>query len=106
MALNTITLEVAQLWAERWNKNPDVLKGIKAFKILGSNVTSIMKQPGIVDIRAYMGIRDDGTPTLIIVGVDAKGDDVIDPEKGHHVYDYTEPCPPCCNGASTHINPH
>jgi len=104
MLQNTIALNVAQLWTERWNKNLNVLKGIKAFKILGSNVTSIMKQPGTVDVRVYMGIKDDGKPTLIIVGVDAKGDDMIDPDNGYHIYDFSEPCPSNCNNAPSHIN--
>lgn len=104
MPLNTIALEVAQLWAERWNQNLNILKGIKSFRILGSNVTSIMSQPGTVDIRVYMGIKDDNKPTLIVVGVDANGNDMIDPEKGYHIYDYTEPCPTCCNNAPSHIN--
>lgn len=104
--LNTIELKVAQLWAERWNKNLNILKGVKAFKIQGVNVTAIMSQPGTVDIRVYMGVKDDGVPTLLVVGVDANGDDMIDPDKGYHIYDYSEPCPSSCSGAPSHINRH
>lgn len=104
--LNRIELEVAQIWAERWNKNLNALKGIKAFKIQGVNVTAIMSQPGTVDIRVYMGIKDDGVPTLLVVGVDANGNDMIDAGKGCHIYDYSEPCPSSCSGMTSYINRH
>lgn len=101
---NAIALEVAQSWAEKWNKNLNILKGVKAFKIPGSNLTSIMSQPGTVDVRGYMAINDQNKPTMIVVGVDANGNDMIDPANGYHIYDFSEPCPSSCNNAPSHIN--
>ena len=36
----------------------------------------ILAQPGAVGIRYYYAQNDDGTPTLVLVGVDAKGQDM------------------------------
>ena len=104
MTLNPISLEVAQKWAEKWNKDVNILEGIKAFKIRGENIRALMNQPGTVDIRTYIAVKDNNEPTVLVVGVDANGNDMIDPVKGFHIYDYAEPCPNCCSGGPSHIN--
>ena len=102
MDRNRITLEKAQEWASRWNSNLNVLVGVKAFKIKGYNFQQLLAQSETVDIRTYIGINDEGEPTLISVGVDAQGNDMID--ENHHIYDFSEPCPKCCSAGNTLIN--
>jgi hypothetical protein len=103
MPENVITLELAQAWARRFNANPNILLGIKAFTIPGSNIRNVMA-PGVVDTRTYFGINDEGSPVLMMVGVDENGNDMIDDKNGLYVYDFTKPCPPNCNLISPFIN--
>jgi hypothetical protein len=56
----------------------------------------ILAQPGAVGIRYYYAQNDDGTPTLVLVGVDAKGQDM----QTGSIMDRIIPCPPFCDGAS------
>lgn len=102
MKQNTITLETAQRWAENWNTAEDPIGNVKAFNIPGYNAKEIVKEPNVVNIRAYMGINDDGVPTLIMVGVDVNGDDLIG--VNNLIYDFTTPCPTMCNKKAPFIN--
>jgi hypothetical protein len=52
----------------------------------------ILSQPGCVGIRAYPAAHEDGTPSLVLVGVDADGNDMT---AGHLANDPWQ-CPPLC----------
>jgi hypothetical protein len=43
-------------------------------------------------LRIYQGRAADGTPALVLVGVDAKGNDMTQGT----VLEYSFPCPPFC----------
>ena len=54
---------------------------------------------------AYVGIDpESGLQKLMLVGVDAKGDDMIDAQKGYDIYDFTQPCPDKCDVKSPLFN--
>jgi hypothetical protein len=53
---------------------------------------AILRQDGCVGVRTYLARRDDGTLTLVLVGVDAKGEDMTSGE----VMQDPELCPPSC----------
>lgn len=55
---------------------------------------NILAQPGVVGIRAYFANEENGTPTLILFGVNANGDDVI--VDGVGPLERWFPCPPFC----------
>jgi len=99
MSKNTITLEKAQNWSARWKEEQS--KGteapVTAFLIPGIDVTQVMNEDKVIDVRAYLGIDETNTERLMIVGVDADGNDMIDDSKGFYIYDFTIPCPPNCN---------
>jgi hypothetical protein len=57
---------------------------------------SILVQPGCMGIRFYHARRDDGTPALVLVGVNAEGQDLT---TGVLVDDHL-PCPPYCDPSS------
>lgn len=61
---------------------------------------SILNQSGCVGIRIYYGKKDDGTPVLVLVGVDANGHDLTAGLLG----EIGTPCPPYCD--STHTLSH
>lgn len=52
----------------------------------------ILRQPGCVGIRAYPALKDDGRPTLVLVGFDAEGRELADGELSEFAFD----CPPFC----------
>ena len=56
----------------------------------------ILAQQGAVGIRYYYAQNDDGTPTLVLVGVDAKGQDM----QTGMIMERALPCPPLCDSPS------
>jgi hypothetical protein len=52
----------------------------------------ILAQSGVVGIRYYYAQTDEGTPTLVLVGVDGKGQDI----QTGVIMEKISPCPPFC----------
>jgi len=95
MPKNTIDLATAQAWARTWIATPDTT--VKAHLIPQVNITQLIESQGCQDIRAYMGIDEDGIARLMLVAVDENGNDLIDESKGYYIYDFTLPCPNNCD---------
>ena len=57
------------------------------------DVKRMLEQPGCVAMRYYYGREDDGTPVLILVGVDAQGKDMTTGV----LLQFSMPCPPWCD---------
>lgn len=57
----------------------------------------ILAQPGCVGIRFYYGTNPDGSPALVLIGIDANNADMTDGE----IDDTHFPCPPFCPTNST-----
>lgn len=55
-------------------------------------VKELLAQEGCVGIRCYQGLTAEGTPTVMLVGVDAKGNDMT----SGVLLDWGMPCPPYC----------
>jgi len=53
----------------------------------------ILAQPGCVGIRSYPGLTDANEPTMVLVGVDAAGNDMVDGALAQ----FAEPCPTNCS---------
>lgn len=53
----------------------------------------ILSQKGVIGIRYYYAKMDDGTPTLVMVGVDSLGRDMSTATIAEKTY----PCPPYCD---------
>lgn len=107
MAENTISLATAQDWAARWkNKEGSYNRHheLKAFWIPGVDFTQVMKEAGAQNVRAYLGVDESNVEKLMIVGVDADGNDMIDESKGQYIYDFSEPCPSTCNKKAPFIS--
>lgn len=95
MAQDVITLAQAQEWATNWRKNPANVT--KAFLIPEVDFTQIIAAGKAVNIRAYLGINDANENKLMLVGVDANGNDLIDDKNGYYIYDFTDTCPSICD---------
>jgi hypothetical protein len=104
---NTISLKTAQDWALRWKEaqSKNQTPQITAFTIPGTDVSEALKPEKAVNVRTYMGIDETSTPRLIIVAVDKNGNDLIDDANGYYIYDFTQLCPPNCNGIPPFIAP-
>lgn len=95
MAENTITLQQAQEWATRWRS--DSKNTVKAYLIPNIDIVQLLDEKSTFDIRAYIGIDENGINRLMLVGVDVDGNDLIDDANGKHIYDFTKPCPSTCD---------
>jgi hypothetical protein len=102
MSQNTITLAQAQQWAQNWRNNPDT--AVIAFLIPEVDLTQVIAERETVNVRTYLGIDDLGNSKLLIVGVDASGNDLIDDAKGQYIYDMTTACQPLCDVNSPLFN--
>jgi hypothetical protein len=52
----------------------------------------ILRQPGCVGIRVYPSMYEDGRQSLVLVGVDEKGNDMTSGELSNEPWE----CPPIC----------
>ncbi|TGD56650.1 hypothetical protein [Flavobacterium humi] len=92
---NVISLETAQEWAARWRMNPE--NTVKAHLIPRVDINELLAEKYVVDVRAYIGVDDDGVNKLMLVGVDADGKDLINDSNQQYIYDFTQPCPNTCD---------
>jgi hypothetical protein len=107
MPSKTITFDQAKQWAQNWNNNKVVFmqtSDLRAFTIPQQVLNDVTEHPDVVDIRTYFGLDDDMKPHMMIVGVDANGNDLIDPARGLFIYNFIKPCPSACNGVAPYIN--
>jgi hypothetical protein len=101
MPKDTITLDEAKNWVKKWRTSPP--KDLAyAHLIKGEVLSTILAAENVVDVRAYMGVDENGDQKLILVGVDANGKDLIN--SNHLIYDKTIWCPPGCDASSPLIN--
>jgi hypothetical protein len=98
MPTNTITLETAQTWAANWRKGQN--NPVKGYLIPRIDIDQLIANVDTEDVRAYIGINERNQQTLMLVGVDIDGNDLIDDTKGFYIYDRINPCPNDCDTSS------
>ena len=119
--VNTICLDKAEKWTKAWRSQDGTFtdhKDLKAFLIPLEDLKEVIKEPNVANVRAYIGIdeSDDNKPHLIIVGVNAAGEDIIyaaakkgcvDPDGTVNtgLYDFSQPCPTTCDITSPLYGP-
>lgn len=96
-----IPLQTGVNWTTAWrNANTN---SIKAFKIDLAEVNQMLQEVGTTSIRLYFGL-DGGVEKLVLVAVDANGQDIINPTVNGQLvsgtYDFCDPCPPTCDPLS------
>jgi hypothetical protein len=87
-----VSLEAALKYVKNFRDSPDTPN------ILGGSFSKdacdkILTQSGCSGIRIYYAKKDDGEPTIVLVGVDADGNDM---ENGY-IAEEMRPCPPYCS---------
>ncbi len=84
--------EAAALTKRHRDANP---KAARSGAFHADQVIKLLSQPGCVALRIYYGLAADGTPNLILTGMDANGADLTG-----EILEKTYPCPPFCDAAS------
>ena len=87
-----ITLEEARKLIKRHTKDPIHPKH-HGGSFDRAAVDKILAQPGCARLRFYHAKNEDGTPSLVLIGVDKEGKDMV---KGC-MMDSILPCPPYCD---------
>ena len=90
-----ITLEEARKHIQRHKKNPIHPKHHGGSFDRGA-IDKILAQPECKALRIYHGRNEDGTPSLILVGVDVAGKDMTKSA----IMEKISPCPPFCDKSS------
>ncbi|MFI5280342.1 MAG: hypothetical protein ACHQU1_07595, partial [Gemmatimonadales bacterium] len=62
----------------------------------GDQVMALLKQKGCVGLRIYHGRNERGHRSMVLVGVDSKGNDMT----GAQLLEVCWPCPPLCGDAN------
>ena len=86
-----ITLDQAVKYIQNFKNFPKAPM-IKGAYFGRSVFDKILAQSGCIGVRYYYAQGDDGTPTLVVVGVDRGGNDIT----GGSIAEHSLPCPPYC----------
>lgn len=90
-----ITLEQGTRLTRNFRENPTA-PTVNAGYFGRDCIVRILEQNGCVGIRMYYGRNDDGSPCLVLVGVDNTGEDLYNGTLAEFYY----PCPPFCPQSS------
>ena len=88
---HVVTADQAVKFIQNFKQNP-VVPTTKGGYFDRNIFDKILAQPGVAGIRYYYAAKDDGTPTIVLVGVDTTGSDMIQGVIG----EWSSPCPPIC----------
>ena len=91
---HVITLDQAIKLVQNYQTSPRV-PSIKGGYFGRSIFDKILAQNGCVGVRFYYAQKDDGTSTMVLVGVDNTMNDIT----GGVLGDIILPCPPYCNAS-------
>ena len=102
---DTISVDTFDTWRENWMLNGAAwldTAELEAFLMPLDDLAQTLNEPGVADSRFYLGLAQTESgqvAKLMVVGVDAKGGDMVDYDRGDYVYDLSQSCPPLCNSA-------
>jgi len=95
---HVVTLTQAAKYIQNFKSNPTA-PTLKGGHFARSIFDKILAQKGCVGIRYYYAALDDGSPTIVLVGVDQDGNDIDSGVIGEATF----PCPPFC-GETNQLN--
>jgi hypothetical protein len=90
-----VSLEEAKLHIQRHKKNP-IHPNHHGGSFDRAAIDKILAQPGCKALRIYQGKNEDGTPSLVLVGIDAAGKDMTQAS----IMERSGNCPPFCDATS------
>ena len=89
---HSITIAEAKNFVQNYRKDNDE-NTMKGGYFSGDIYERILDQEGCVGITCYFASKPNGTPTIVLVGVNSKGDDMVSGIIGQNII----PCPPYCS---------
>lgn len=92
---HVVSLATAEKYVNNFKNNPTV-PNIKGGLFNRNVIDAILGQPDCVAVRFYYAKEDNGSATLVVVGVNSSG---IDIENGI-LAESVVPCPPWCDNNS------
>lgn len=106
-ALNMVPFPLAKTWTFAWQQQTTQLikmSNIKSFRFDKVDFEQVLNKSGVQYVRIYpalKSIQDPQNPdySLLVVGVDSNGNDIIDtnPQSSDSgIYDFAFPCPNTC----------
>lgn len=90
-----VTLQEAQVITHTYQNSRDFAGKTTASKISASVYQALIAQPGCEAVRTYFGLKDN-TLTIVVVGVDAIGNDMT----AGVILDHADNCPTKCSNVS------
>lgn len=91
-----ITLDEAVAMIRRYRDTPAEARPTPTLIFHRQAYDRILSQPGCAAIRMYPALHDDGRQTVVLVGVDEKGSDMLG-----ELAQIAVECPPFCDPDST-----
>lgn len=88
-----VTLQDAARWTSNYRSSQN-FDGVKAAFYGSTKLNTLINQRGCKGLRIYKGIDDAGLPVMVLVGVDANGNDIT----ANFVLERGVGCPPNCDG--------
>jgi hypothetical protein len=88
---HSITLDQAVKYIQNFRSKP-AAPTIKGAYFGRSVFDKMLSQSGCIGIRYYYAATDSGVPTIVVVGVDSTGNDLVNGV----LAEMTIPCPPFC----------
>lgn len=100
---DTISVQRFRTWKATWEKHGEMYKDTAAlfqyFTIPTLDFTEVLAENAKKG-KFYFGLepyREGYTMKFMLVGIDAKGNELVDYSKGNYIYDLSRLCPPFCN---------
>lgn len=98
---DTIHNSTFNAWTSRWQSNQKawmaaINNSINYFGMPLSDLSSVLETRGAVSSRFYLGLTTQDSIHLVVVGVDAQGNNMLDNSKDQFAYDVSLPCPTAC----------
>ncbi len=93
-----ITLKEAAEWTANYREQN--VGAIKAHFFGADAIQAILNQPNCVGIRIYYALDTEGAKQLIVVGADARENDLYE----GLLAERSKPCPPFCDGSGSPLN--
>jgi hypothetical protein len=90
-----VSLDSARHFIANLNKDAVQMK-TKGGMFYREAFDKILAQKDCIGIRYYYAKTEDGTPTLVLVGVDSNGNDMVDGA----IMERIHPCPPFCDSTT------
>lgn len=92
---HVVSLDSAKKYIKNLEKDAVQMK-VKGGMFFREDIDKLLSQKGVMGIRYYYAKTDEGTPTIVLVGVDSSERDMTK----SMLLEKSNPCPPFCDSQS------